>query len=376
MIFITGTNGIISRIIVKCTRRTIAIVCCPALVVGVRACTTAEEQSTTQCIWQRPSAPNIHLEFEQGCMRARSSTNPKAGVMGRWRWIEIHPTGAAPDWNGSDIPLKTATGGASVADGGYGPPNRSNELRTIMNRNIAFAYGIFAYVVFFLTFLYAIAFVGNIFVPKTIDSGEESGIVGSLVINLALLSIFALQHTIMARPKFKEAWTKIVPKPIERSTYVLLSSVALILIFAFWRPMQGIVWDVSGTFVGTVALALFWIGFLVVLLSTFMIDHFDLFGLRQVYLNLKQRQFNHMGFRKALFYRVVRHPIMSGFIVAFWAAPVMTVGHLLFAAVTTAYIYIAVKHFEEKDLVALIGPDYIEYQKEVGMLIPGVGKTR
>jgi len=243
-----------------------------------------------------------------------------------------------------------------------------------MGSIVAFSYGILGYVVFFLTFLYSVGFVGNILVPKHIDSGEEGPLAIAFVINLLLLSIFALQHTVMARPKFKATWTKIIPEPVERSTYVWLSSFALILMFAFWKPMPGIVWDVSGTIFGTALQILFWVGWLIVLTSTFMIDHFDLFGLRQVYLNLKQRKFNHRGFQKLFFYKIVRHPIMSGFIIAFWATPTMTIGHLLFAVVTTIYIYIAVKHFEEKDLVDVIGVDYIDYQKEVGMLIPGVGK--
>ena len=243
-----------------------------------------------------------------------------------------------------------------------------------MGSIVAFSYGILGYVVFFLTFLYSVGFVGNILVPKHIDSGEEGPLAIAFVINLLLLSIFALQHTVMARPKFKATWTKIIPEPVERSTYVWLSSFALILMFAFWKPMPGIVWDVSGTIFGTALQILFWVGWLIVLTSTFMIDHFDLFGLRQVYLNLKQRKFNHRGFQKLFFYKIVRHPIMSGFIIAFWATPTMTIGHLLFAVVTTIHIYIAVKHFEEKDLVDVIGADYIDYQKEVGMLIPGVGK--
>ena len=243
-----------------------------------------------------------------------------------------------------------------------------------MGSIVAFSYGILGYVVFFLTFLYSVGFVGNILVPKHIDSGEEGPLAIAFVINLLLLSIFALQHTVMARPKFKATWTKIIPEPVERSTYVWLSSFALILMFAFWKPMPGIVWDVSGTIFGTALQILFWVGWLIVLTSTFMIDHFDLFGLRQVYLNLKQRKINHRRFQKLFFYKIVRHPIMSGFIIAFWATPTMTIGHLLFAVVTTIHIYIAVKHFEEKDLVDVIGVDYIDYQKEVGMLIPGVGK--
>jgi protein-S-isoprenylcysteine O-methyltransferase Ste14 len=243
-----------------------------------------------------------------------------------------------------------------------------------MGRAVAFIYGILGYFVFFLTFLYSVGFIGGFLVPKHINSGEEGPLTISLVINIILLSIFALQHSIMARPKFKEIWTRIIPKSIERSTYVWLSSLALILIFIFWMPMQGIIWDVSGTIFGSALIIMFWIGWLIVLTSTFMIDHFDLFGLKQIYLNLKQKEYSHTGFKKVLFYKIVRHPIMSGFMIAFWATPIMTVGHLLFAVTCTIYIYIAVKYLEEKDLVDSIGADYIDYQKEVGMLIPGVGK--
>lgn len=200
--------------------------------------------------------------------------------------------------------------------------------------------------------------------------------------NLALLSVFALQHSIMARPAFKRVWTKIVPKSVERTTYVLLSSLALVLICVYWQPMQGIVWDVSGSGLGLALQVLFWVGWLIVLTSTFMIDHFDLFGLRQVFLNLKQREVNHTGFRKVVFYRMVRHPIMTGFIIAFWSTPAMTTGHLLFKLVNTAYIYIAVKYFsiavkyfEEKDLVAAIGAPYVTYQEDLGMFFPGIGKN-
>lgn len=245
-----------------------------------------------------------------------------------------------------------------------------------MGRAIAFLYGIIAYLIFFVTFLYAIGFVGNVFVPKGIDTGSEGPLVISIIVNLILLSVFALQHTIMARPGFKAAWTKIIPKSVERTTYVLLSSLALVLIYAYWMPMHGNIWDVSGTALGTVLEIVFWAGWGIVLTSTFMIDHFDLFGLRQVYFNLKGQEATPGGFRKLIFYKLVRHPIMTGFIIAFWATPTMTAGHLLFAAVTTAYIYIAVKHFEEKDLVAEIGDEYVSYQKEVGSFIPGIGKIR
>lgn len=245
-----------------------------------------------------------------------------------------------------------------------------------MGRILAFTYGIIAYLIFLAAFLYSIGFVGNLIVEKGIDSGGESSMILSILVNMLLLSVFALQHSIMARPAFKAIWTQVIPKSIERTSYVLLSSLALILIFAFWKPMLGVVWDLRDTFVGSLLQIVFWTGWGIVLLSTFMIDHFDLFGLRQVYLHLKNRTVVHAGFRKLIFYRWVRHPIMTGFIIAFWATPVMTTGHLLFAAVTTIYIFIAVKHFEEKDLVAEIGEEYVDYQKEVGAFFPGIGKMK
>lgn len=244
-----------------------------------------------------------------------------------------------------------------------------------MSRSIAALYGIVSYLIFLVVFLYAIGFVGDFLVPKSINTGAEGPIGVSIIINLAILSVFAVQHTIMARPGFKKVWTRIISPAVERTTYVLLSSLALALIFAFWQPMTSVIWDVSGTTIGIVLAAMFWIGWLIVLTSTFMIDHFDLFGLRQVYANFKGVEMRGGGFQKQLFYRLVRHPIMSGFLIAFWATPTMTTGHLLFAAVTSAYIYIAVKHFEEKDLVAGIGEEYVTYQQEVGAFIPGIGKS-
>lgn len=245
-----------------------------------------------------------------------------------------------------------------------------------MGRALTFLYGVASYSVFFLAFLYSIGFVGNIAVPKSIDSGVQGALAPSLAVNLVLLSIFALQHSIMARPGFKKVWTRIIPKSMERSTYVLLTSLALVLIFAYWQPLPGLIWDVTGTAMGSVLQIVFWAGWLIVLTSTFMIDHLELLGLKQVYSNFMQRDLRHSGFRKPLFYRLVRHPIMSGFLIAFWAAPAMSAGHLLFAVVTTAYIYIAVRLFEEKDLVAEIGEQYVTYQKEVGAFIPGIGKRR
>ena len=245
-----------------------------------------------------------------------------------------------------------------------------------MGRSITFIYGVTAYVIFLLTFLYSIGFVGNILVPKSIDSGVQGPVAISLMINLALLSVFALQHSIMARPAFKRIWTKVIPKAAERSTYILMTCVALILIYVLWQPLPTPIWDVSNTIAGGALTALFWVGWLVVLTSTFMIDHFDLLGLKQIYANLKDRDAVQPGFIKVGLYRLVRHPIMTGFLIAFWSAPTMSVGHLLFALVTTGYIVIAVLHFEEKDLIAEIGDDYRAYQREVPAFVPGLGRGR
>ncbi|CUH62461.1 Putative protein-S-isoprenylcysteine methyltransferase [Thalassovita gelatinovora] len=243
-----------------------------------------------------------------------------------------------------------------------------------MGRSITFIYGVVTYVIFLVTFLYSIAFVGNLLVPKSIDSGTQGPVAVSIVINLALLSVFALQHSIMARPAFKRIWMKIIPRAAERSTYILTTCVALILIFVFWQPIPMPVWNLANTLAGSVVSLLFWVGWLIVLSSTFMIDHFDLFGLKQIYANLRTRQATRPGFIKVGLYRLVRHPIMTGFLIAFWAAPVMTIGHLLFAVVTTGYIIIAVLHLEEKDLIAEMGDDYLEYRREVPAFVPGFGR--
>jgi protein-S-isoprenylcysteine O-methyltransferase Ste14 len=238
-----------------------------------------------------------------------------------------------------------------------------------MSRVVVFLFGLISYLVFFGTFLYAIGFVGNIFVPKSIDSGPVESTATSLVIDLVLLTVFALQHSVMARPGFKKAWTRIVPKAIERSVYVLFASSALILLFWQWRPMTGLIWSAENSVVRGLMLAVFVLGWLIVLLSTFMINHFDLFGLRQVYYHSRGIEPPEMGFTTRAFYNVVRHPIMLGFIIAFWATPVMTVGHLLFAAVTTAYILVAIQ-LEERDLVNHHGETYETYRRQVGMLVP------
>ena len=238
-----------------------------------------------------------------------------------------------------------------------------------MERILVLLYGISCYLIFFLTFLYSVGFVGNLIVPKSIDSGVPASLVQALLINVLLLGIFAVQHSVMARPAFKRWWTQFVPQTVERSTYVLLSSLALLLLFWLWQPMPGVVWNVEGTLGQNALWALFWIGWGLVLVSTFLISHFDLFGLRQVWLNLKGRSYTPLDFKAPLLYGFVRHPIMLGFIIAFWATPHMTVGHLLFAFVTTVYILIALQ-FEERDLVAFYGATYEEYRRKVSMIIP------
>ena len=238
-----------------------------------------------------------------------------------------------------------------------------------MGRTLAFVYGLISYLVFFGSFLYAIGFVGNIVVPKSIDSGAAGPFVPSLIIDAVLLGLFAIQHSVMARQGFKRWWTQFIPKPIERSTYVLLSSLLLVLLFWQWRPILSVIWNVTNP-IGSLALtALFWIGWLLVLASTFVINHFDLFGLRQVYLFQKGKQYTDLVFKKRLFYRFVRHPLLLGFMIAFWATPKMTLGHLVFAFATTAYMLIAIQ-LEERDMANMHGDPYRQYQREVSMLIP------
>ena len=233
-------------------------------------------------------------------------------------------------------------------------------------------YGLAAYVFFFLTFLYAIAFVGDLPVPKTIDSGAAGALVPSLVVDTLLLGLFAFQHSVMARPAFKRWWTKIVPPPIERSTYVVLASGALVILYVYWRPLTQPIWSVSSEPIALVLRALFWAGWLIVLTSTFLLNHFELFGLRQVYDRMRDRKATDPEFRTPLFYRLIRHPIYFGFILAFWAAPAMSLGHLVFALATTAYIVVAIQ-FEEHDLISVFGEQYRAYRRRVGMLLPKFG---
>lgn len=238
-------------------------------------------------------------------------------------------------------------------------------------RIIAFVYGLLSYVIFLFAFLYAIGFVGNLVVPRSIDTGRTAGsLTRAIIADIILLSIFAIQHSVMARPGFKRWWTKFVPEAVERSTYVLLSSLALILLYWQWRAIPDIViWDVSNPIGSSLLWALFFIGWAIVLLSTFMINHFDLFGLRQVDMYRRGEEYTDLGFRTPFFYRFVRHPIMLGFIIAFWATPRMTAGHLLFAAVTTAYILVAIQ-LEERDIVNAHGSSYEDYRKQVPMIVP------
>jgi protein-S-isoprenylcysteine O-methyltransferase Ste14 len=223
--------------------------------------------------------------------------------------------------------------------------------------------------VFFVSFLYAIGFVSGLVVPKTIDSGAAAPISETLIIDILLMSVFAVQHSVMARQQFKRWWTQYVPKSVERSIYVLSSSLALILLFWQWRPIPTVVWQIDNPQIAMMVTGLSLVGWLIVLTSTFLINHFELFGLHQVANNLAGRPMPAPRFRTPLFYKFVRHPIYLGFIIAFWAAPTMTLGHLLFAAVTTAYIFVGIL-LEERDLVDLFGDDYRRYKDRVSMLVP------
>jgi methanethiol S-methyltransferase len=243
-----------------------------------------------------------------------------------------------------------------------------------MKKTIFLLYGLVSYLAFFGTILYAIGFVGNLVVPKTIDGEPQLPLYKAILVNASLLLLFALQHSIMARPAFKRRWTKFVPEPLERSTFVLLSSLCLMLMMWQWQPIGGIVWSVENETIKTILLITYIAGWAIVFISTFLINHFDLFGLRQTWLYFRNKPYTQLSFRLPLFYRLVRHPLYLGFLVAFWAASTMTVAHLLFAVLTTGYILTAIR-FEEKDLVTNFGKKYLDYKKRAPMLIPFTKKN-
>jgi len=243
-----------------------------------------------------------------------------------------------------------------------------------MQRVLVFIYGVVAYALFFATFLYAIGFVGNLFVPKAIDSAPQVPFIQALLVNLGLLGLFAVQHSLMARPFFKRWLTRFIPQAAERSTFVVASSLALIALFAFWQPMGGLIWSIENPQAQILLHVLFAFGWLLVLVSTFLINHFDLFGLRQVWLNLHKKPYTQLRFGTPVLYRLVRHPLYLGFILGFWATPVMTVAHLVFALATTGYILIAIQ-LEEHDLMNA-HPEYAEYRRKVPMLIPFLGRRK
>lgn len=238
-----------------------------------------------------------------------------------------------------------------------------------MKRYLTIGYGAAAYLIFVVSFLYAIGFIGGLVVPRTLDHGIAGPLWQAVLINTALLGVFAVQHSVMARPGFKKWWTRLVPTQIERSTYVLLSSLALLLLYWQWRTMPALIWDVRQPFGRWAMWVLFWLGWAIAFGATFMINHFDLFGLRQVYLAWRGKPYTELHFRTHLLYRLVRHPLMLGFLIAFWATPTMTGGHLFFSIGITAYILIALQ-LEERDLVSQLGDTYRAYRRDVPMLVP------
>ncbi len=246
---------------------------------------------------------------------------------------------------------------------------------TAIGRAATAIYGAVAYTIFFATFCYAAGFLGNFLVPKSIDSGTPGPLWASIAINVGLLGLFGVQHSVMARPGFKQVWTKIIPKPVERSTFVLATCVCLGLMYWFWQPLPQTIWSVQDPAGRGVMWAICAAGWMMVFLSTLMINHFDLFGLRQTLTHAMGKRYEPLGFRVNGFYKFVRHPIMVGFMIAFWATPDMTAGHLLFAVVCTGYILVALQ-FEERDLENHLGARYREYKRQVGGLVPvGVYKA-
>jgi len=243
-----------------------------------------------------------------------------------------------------------------------------------MGRFVAFLYGLVAYVAFFIAILYAIGFVTGLGVPKTIDSGPAGATTHAIVVDLLLMALFAIQHSVMARPGFKKWWTRFVPVAVERSTFVLFASLALLLLFWQWQPIPAVVWQVNNPQVAASLFGLELFGWFLVFLSTFLINHFELFGLHQVANNLAGKPMPKVQFRTPALYKLVRHPIYLGFIIAFWATPVMTAGRLLFAAVTTTYIFVGIA-LEERDLIEIFGDQYRRYRQRVSMIVPFLGRS-
>lgn len=239
----------------------------------------------------------------------------------------------------------------------------------MIKRVLVFLFGIAVYFLFLFTTLYAIGFVGNMLVPKGIDNGTAASLALTILIDLSLIAVFGVQHTVMARPAFKKRWFRLIPKPAERSIYVLLASLSLLLLFWQWRPIPKLVWNFPTGFMHTALTVLFWFGWLAVVLSTFLINHFDLFGLRQVYLYLRGVEYTPVPFKQPIPYKYVRHPLMLAFLIAFWATPQMSAGHLLFSLGMTAFIFIGIA-FEERDLIKTYGESYQRYRQQVSMIIP------
>ncbi|OMC54843.1 hypothetical protein A5747_16015 [Mycobacterium sp. IS-836] len=238
-----------------------------------------------------------------------------------------------------------------------------------MKRLLIVGYGAVAYLLFLAAFLYLVAFLGNFWVPRSVDHGISAPIGQAVLINLLLLAAFGVQHSVMARPGFKAWWTRVVPSTIERSTYVVLSSAVLVLLYWQWRTMPTVIWDVWQPVGRTALWALFWLGWAIALAATFMVSHFDLFGLRQVYLAWQGKPYTHIGFHARWLYKLVRHPLMLGFFIAFWATPTMTAGHLLFSIGMTGYILLATQ-LEEHDLIGALGDEYRDYRRRVPMVLP------
>jgi methanethiol S-methyltransferase len=243
-----------------------------------------------------------------------------------------------------------------------------------MGRFIALLYGLVAYLVFFVSVIYAIGFVSGFGVPKTIDSGPVGPPLMAIIINLLLMTLFAVQHSVMARPQFKKWWTQFVPPAIERSTFVLFASLALLLLCWQWQPIPTVVWQVNNPYLADFLLGFSLFGWVLVFASTFLINHFELFGLHQVANNLVGKPMPKASFKTPFLYNLVRHPLYLGFIIAFWSAPVMTAGHLLFATVTTAYIFVGIA-LEEHDLIAIFGDEYRRYRQRVAMIVPFLGRS-